>query len=263
MSATEEAGRVPVVVWFSPSAEAAARAAAAAVGGRAAPCGAAGPEAAGDGVAASLRGLFASGTPIVAVMAAGIVIRALAPLIGDKRAEPAVVALAEDGSAAVPLLGGHRGANALARALAQALGGVAAVTTAGDVSLGVALDEPPAGWRLENPEDAKAAMAGLLAGRPARLSGAADWLAPLGDRVTRAPAPSVAKPSSALRRAMSRVSCWCHRSATPRSSATRTHVRSGLTTNTVRSSHVTCVLNEMPMAPILFTPWPWSPCSAK
>ncbi|MAS42884.1 MAG: precorrin-3B C(17)-methyltransferase [Rhodobacteraceae bacterium] len=190
MSATEEAGRVPVVVWFSPSAEAAARAAAAAVGGRAAPCGAAGPEAAGDGVAASLRGLFASGTPIVAVMAAGIVIRALAPLIGDKRAEPAVVALAEDGSAAVPLLGGHRGANALARALAQALGGVAAVTTAGDVSLGVALDEPPAGWRLENPEDAKAVMAGLLAGRPARLSGAADWLAPLGDRVTRAPAPS-------------------------------------------------------------------------
>ncbi|MEE3099516.1 MAG: precorrin-3B C(17)-methyltransferase, partial [Pseudomonadota bacterium] len=145
---------------------------------------------AGDGVAASLRGLFASGTPIVAVMAAGIVIRALAPLIGDKRTEPAVVALAEDGSAAVPLLGGHRGANALARRLAGALGGAAAVTTAGDVSLGVALDDPPAGWRLENPADAKAAMAGLLAGRPARLSGEAAWLAPLDARVTRDPAPA-------------------------------------------------------------------------
>jgi cobalt-precorrin 5A hydrolase/precorrin-3B C17-methyltransferase len=43
-------------------------------------------------------------------------------LLDDKRAEPPVIALAEDGSVAVPLLGGHHGANALARALADALG---------------------------------------------------------------------------------------------------------------------------------------------
>jgi len=36
--------------------------------------------------------------------------------------EPPVVAVAEDGSAAVPLLGAHRGANALARAIAEASG---------------------------------------------------------------------------------------------------------------------------------------------
>ena len=145
--------------------------------------------------AETLRALFAAGRPVVGVMAAGILVRALAPMLGDKRAEPAVVALAEDGSAAVPLLGGHRGANALARRLGEALGGVAAVTTAGDLSLGVALDAPPQGWRLETPADAKAAMAGLLAGRPARLSGEAAWLAPLGERVTReaaaADAPAV------------------------------------------------------------------------
>ncbi|MDF2232437.1 precorrin-3B C(17)-methyltransferase [Albimonas sp. CAU 1670] len=138
--------------------------------------------------AETLRAVFASGRPLVGVMAAGILVRALAPMLGDKRAEPAVVALAEDGSAAVPLLGGHRGANDLARRLGAALGGVAAVTTAGDVSLGVALDAPPQGWRLENPLDAKAAMAGLLAGRPARLSGEAGWLAPLAGRVLAEPA---------------------------------------------------------------------------
>jgi cobalt-precorrin 5A hydrolase/precorrin-3B C17-methyltransferase len=133
----------------------------------------------GPGATSELRSLFLAGRPIVAVMAAGVVIRALAPALADKRAEPPVVALADDASAAVPLLGGHRGANALARRLAEALGGVAAVTTAGDLRLGVALDEPPEGWRLETPADAKPAAAALLAGRPARLSGDADWLGPL------------------------------------------------------------------------------------
>ena len=64
-----------------------------------------------------LRALFVEGRPIVAVMAAGAVIRLLAPLLSDKRAEPPVIAVAEDGSVAVPLLGGHHGANDLARRL--------------------------------------------------------------------------------------------------------------------------------------------------
>ena len=55
-------------------------------------------------------------------MAAGIAIRRLAPLLADKREEPPVVAVAEDGSAVVPLLGGHRGANRLARRIARTLG---------------------------------------------------------------------------------------------------------------------------------------------
>src|SRR4051812_37142722 len=102
-----------------------------------------------------IAGLFAAGVPIVGICAAGILIRAVAPLLADKRREPPVVAVAEDGSAAVPLLGGHHRANALARAIAAATGGQAAVTTAGDLVLGVALDEPPPGWRVANPERAK------------------------------------------------------------------------------------------------------------
>ena len=108
-----------------------------------------------DQAAAHITSLFAAGRPIVGLCASGILIRALAPLLDDKRAEPPVVALAEDGSVAVPLLGGHHGANAIARALAEACGGVAAITTAGDLRLGFALDEPPPGWRIANPQRVK------------------------------------------------------------------------------------------------------------
>ncbi len=138
---------------------------------------------------AHLRALFLAGHAIVGIASTGILIRCLAPLLSDKRAEPPVLALSEDGRAVIPLLGGHRGANDLARRIATLLEGAdAAITTTGDARLGVALDEPPAGWMLENPEDAKPAMAALLGGALAQLSGQAEWLKPLaaqmGDRLT-------------------------------------------------------------------------------
>ncbi|MCV6823243.1 MULTISPECIES: precorrin-3B C(17)-methyltransferase [Halocynthiibacter] len=120
-----------------------------------------------------VRTLFAAGTPVVGVCASGILIRAVAPLLADKTVEPPVVSVADDGSVVVPLLGGHRGANRLAKEIAEALESKAAVTTAGDVALGVALDAPPAGYRLANPEAAKPVMAALLAGGGARLEGEA------------------------------------------------------------------------------------------
>ena len=123
-----------------------------------------------------LCALFQAGRPIVGVCAAGILIRGLAPVLGDKRREPPVVAVADDGSVAVPLLGGHHGANLLARRIAEALGGSAAITTAGDRRFGVALDDPPPGWRLANPDDAKPFAVALLAGAAVRLDGAAPWL---------------------------------------------------------------------------------------
>ena len=118
-----------------------------------------------------VRMLFAAGTPIVGVCAAGILIRAVAPILANKLAEPPVVAVADDGSAVLPLLGGHRGANRLATQIAAGINATAAVTTAGDVSMGVALDEPPVGYRLANQSDAKEAMAELLSGAGVSIVG--------------------------------------------------------------------------------------------
>ncbi len=132
--------------------------------------------------------LFAAGVPVVGVCAAGILIRAVAPLLGDKRSEAPVVAVSDDGASVAPLLGGHRGANALALACARVLAGHAAVTTAGDVRFAAALDDPPPGWRLRDPDAARAVMADMLAGGTARLAveaGDAGWLResglPFGD----------------------------------------------------------------------------------
>ncbi|WP_028735095.1 precorrin-3B C(17)-methyltransferase [Ciceribacter selenitireducens] len=122
-----------------------------------------------DETKAHLAALFSAGRPIIAVMASGALIRILAPLLADKHTEPAVVAVSEDGASVVPLLGGHHGANDLARTIAAALDAHAAVTTAGDVKFGVALDQPPQDYVLANPADAKAVMAELVAGAKAQL----------------------------------------------------------------------------------------------
>lgn len=126
---------------------------------------------------ATLRELFQQDRPVIVLCAAGIVIRALAPLLQDKRAEPPVLAVAEDGSAVVPLLGGLRGANALARQVASALGTTAAITTTGEIRFGLTLEDLPQGYRLQNPADGKRFLADLIAGATVRIEGDAPWLA--------------------------------------------------------------------------------------
>ncbi len=64
---------------------------------------------------AHLRRLHIEGAAIVGICAAGILIRAIAPVLSGKRSDAPVVALAEDGSAAVPLIGGHHGGTAVFR----------------------------------------------------------------------------------------------------------------------------------------------------
>ncbi len=124
----------------------------------------------------TLRELFATETPIIAICAAGILIRTLAPLLSDKRAEPPVLAVAEDGSAVVPLLGGLHGVNDLAREIAKALGVQPAITTTGDIRFRTALLSPPQGYYLANPDDAKTFISNLLAGAKVRIEGSANWL---------------------------------------------------------------------------------------
>ena len=137
-------------------------------------------------LAPHLAALFRAGTPIVGICAAGILIRLLSPHLADKGAEPPVLAVSEDGQSVVPLLGGHHGANRLARTIATALGAHAAITTAGDTALGFALDAPPPGWRLGEGARVKEVTAALLAGEPVRLvteAASADWLTAGGGAV--------------------------------------------------------------------------------
>ncbi len=129
-----------------------------------------------DDVGGALRDLFAQDTPLIALCAAGIIIRHLGPELGQKHTDTPVLAVAEDGSAVVPLLGGHHGANKLARRLSAVLGVVPAITTASDSLYGIALDEPPVGWRLANPDDMKAFVSALRQGETVVLDGRCDWI---------------------------------------------------------------------------------------
>jgi cobalt-precorrin 5A hydrolase len=66
---------------------------------------------------------------IVAIMSMGIVVRSIAPLLEDKWNDPAVVVVSPDLAYAIPLIGGHHGANELAKEL-SALGILPVITTA-------------------------------------------------------------------------------------------------------------------------------------
>ncbi|MBV4460537.1 precorrin-3B C(17)-methyltransferase [Pseudomonas sp. COR58] len=124
----------------------------------------------------TVRGLYRQGTPIVALCAAGIVIRTLAPLLLEKGEEPAVLAVAEDGSAVVPLLGGLGGVNVMAREIAAGLEVAAAITTSGELRFGTCLLNPPEGYVLSDLESGKRFVSDLLAGHRVRIEGAAPWL---------------------------------------------------------------------------------------
>ncbi|MFJ5237368.1 precorrin-3B C(17)-methyltransferase [Pseudomonas neuropathica] len=125
---------------------------------------------------ATLRALYQQDTPIIALCAAGIVIRTLAPLLLEKGAEPAVLAVAEDGSAVVPLLGGLGGVNVMARDIAAGLQVAAAITTSGELRFGTCLLNPPSGYALGDLELGKRFVSDLLAGHSVRIEGAAPWL---------------------------------------------------------------------------------------
>lgn len=137
----------------------------------------------------TLRSVYRSGTPIIALCAAGIVIRSLAPLLASKGAEPPVLAVAEDGSAVVPLLGGLGGVNRMAREIATALDTEAAITTSGELRFGTCLLDPPSGYALADIEQGKRFVSDLLGGESLRIDGDAPWLAeaklPLADDAAR------------------------------------------------------------------------------
>ena len=144
-----------------------------------------------DSIAEALPQRFLSGDTIVCVMAAGIVIRLLAPYLKDKHTEPAVVVIDEEGRHAIPLLGGHAaGANRLAAAIAAYLGGEAAITTSSDAQGLVSVDEVArlVDARIDDAGLARTLTAALVNGAALCIESAADpgipgytWVEPGGD----------------------------------------------------------------------------------
>jgi cobalt-precorrin 5A hydrolase len=69
---------------------------------------------------------------IVAVFATGIVVRDIASLLDNKWSDPAVIVVDSNLNFAIPLLGGHHGANEVARKISE-LGAIPVLTTATEV----------------------------------------------------------------------------------------------------------------------------------
>ncbi|MGK2309742.1 precorrin-3B C(17)-methyltransferase [Cutibacterium sp. V970] len=119
---------------------------------------------------------------IVSHLALGATTRIIAPLLESKKTDPGVVVVDEAGRFAIPLVGGHvGGANELSRTIAEALGGIAVVSTATD-SLGVpALDQ--LGWAYEG--DVAEVTGSIIAGRSVLVIREQPWpLPPLPKNVT-------------------------------------------------------------------------------
>ena len=112
------------------------------------------------------------------IMATGIVVRQIAPLLRGKTEDPAVVVCDEKGEFAISLLSGHiGGANRLARKTAAIFNGKAVITTATDVQGLAAIDEIAArkGFKIINPEAIKEINGLLLARKKIALIGHPFW----------------------------------------------------------------------------------------
>ncbi|MEU4039289.1 precorrin-3B C(17)-methyltransferase [Streptomyces collinus] len=126
-------------------------------------------------VGEAVRAAFAECGQLVCFLATGAVVRLLAPLLGDKAADPGVVCVDEGGRFAVSLVGGHGGgANELAREVGGLLGAEPVVTTATDAVGLPGLDTLGLPY-----EGAVAAVSrALLDGEPVALQAEVAWPLP-------------------------------------------------------------------------------------
>jgi precorrin-4 C11-methyltransferase len=122
-----------------------------------------------DSVLAEIRRRWSRHRALILVMATGVAVRAIAPLLGQKTTDPAVICLDEAGRSVIALLGGHAaGANELALRVATLTGGHAAITTASDIQAKPALDllGRARGWRIDPASALTRATASLVNGEP-------------------------------------------------------------------------------------------------
>jgi len=115
-----------------------------------------------------VKELFGKVDAIVGVMAAGIVVRAVAPCLKSKLSDPAVVCVDVSGRFAISLLSGHYGgANELTRIIAREIGAIPVVTTASDVMGKISVDEVARLLRcnIKNPDSLVAVNSAIVNGK--------------------------------------------------------------------------------------------------
>ncbi len=116
---------------------------------------------------------FAAADGLLFIGACGIAVRLIAPYIRDKKTDPAVMVMDEQGKFVISLLSGHLGgANELTELIAQTVGATPVITTATDVSGKFAVDVLARKNQcyISSMEEARRISAALLAGRPVGFS---------------------------------------------------------------------------------------------
>lgn len=131
-----------------------------------------------------LPGLFREYEAVILFFSLGAAVRLTAPLLLDKRTDPAVIVIDERGEHVISMLSGHLGgANRLTLQIAGLLGSHPVITTASDVQGTFAVDllGREYGWRADSFAPMKAVSAALVNGEQVAMvqeSGEPDWLPP-------------------------------------------------------------------------------------
>ncbi|OKP72694.1 cobalamin biosynthesis protein CbiG [Paenibacillus sp. P3E] len=128
--------------------------------------------------------LFRQYEGIILFFSLGAAVRLIAPLLTDKRTDPAVIVIDESGEHVISMLSGHLGgANRLTLQIAQLLDSHPVITTASDVQgiFSVDLLGAEFGWRADHFAPMKTVSAALVNGEAVAFlqeSGERSWLPP-------------------------------------------------------------------------------------
>ncbi|NNU84642.1 cobalamin biosynthesis protein CbiG [Geobacillus sp. BMUD] len=125
--------------------------------------------------------LFARYDGLICIISLGAVVRMIAPLLKDKKTDPAVVVIDDKAEHVISVLSGHLGgANDLTRRVAAILGARPVITTASDVQQTIAVDlfGREFGWEWESDDKLTPVSAAVVNEEPVAIvqeSGEPDW----------------------------------------------------------------------------------------
>ncbi|TYR80613.1 cobalamin biosynthesis protein CbiG [Priestia megaterium] len=128
-----------------------------------------------------LPSLFESYKGLIIIISLGAVVRMIAPILKDKKTDPAVVVIDDKGENVISVLSGHiGGANELTREVAAALNAHPVITTASDVQQTIPVDlfGKRFGWVWESTENLTPVSASVVNEEQVAVvqeSGEKDW----------------------------------------------------------------------------------------